>query len=40
MVRFFAFLTIAGLLLGCSAPVAEPIDPSLHTATIEVKGMT
>jgi hypothetical protein len=40
MIRGFSFLAVALLLVGCGAPVAEPIDPSLHVATIEVKGMT
>jgi len=39
MSRFFSYLALALLFLGC-APAVEPIDPSLHMATIEVLGMT
>jgi hypothetical protein len=39
MSRCFSYLALALLFLGC-APAVEPMDPRLHTATIEVLGMT
>ena len=40
--RTVALLSAALLLAGCGVkpPPQEPIDPSLKTATVEVKGMT
>lgn len=36
MSRMGPFVLVALVLVGCSEP---PIDQSLHTATVEVKGM-
>jgi hypothetical protein len=36
MRRLFPLVVLAVVLVGCSE---APIDPSLYTATVEVKGM-
>ena len=41
MRRALPALLLGAVVIGCGAPTPEtPIDPSLSTVTLEVKGMT